>query len=68
MCALGNSIKGCFGYIQEAIRLTLARLDGTGKHHICIRKGRRLYLPVNDDTHGLRPFRMHVFDVRVLVG
>ncbi len=68
MCALGNSIKGCFGYIQEAIRLTLARLDGTGKHHMCIRKGHRLYLPVNDDTHGLRLFHMHVFDVRVLVG
>ncbi len=65
---MGNSIKGCFGYIQEAIRLTLVRLDGTGKHHMCIRKGHRLYLPVNDDTHGLRPFRMHVFDVRVLVG
>ncbi len=67
MCALGNSIKGCFGYIQEAIRLTLAGLDGTGKLHMCIRKGHRLYRPVNDDTHGLRPFCMHVFDVRVVV-
>ncbi len=65
---MGNSIKGCFGYIQEAIRQTLARLDGTGKHYMYIRKGHRLYLLVNDDTHGLRPFRMHVFDVRVLVG
>ncbi len=66
ICALGNYIKGCFGYIQEAIRLTLARLDGMGKHHMW--KRHRIYLPVNDDTHGLRPVRMHVFDVRVLVG
>ncbi len=68
MCAFGNSIKGCFGYIQEALRLTLARLDGTCKHHMCIRRGHRLYLPVSDDTHGLRPLRMHFFDLRALVG